>query len=281
MQTNNARKMKKKKLKYISDKKSFKVPHVIYADLECLLRDIELCEPNNENSYTLKRNVHIPSGYVLQLVRNYDKNLTNLYRGLDCISKFVKTLKKITMKIANTKQKRPNKLTGDPIYEFNRSKHCHICKNKFTSKPRKYKVRDFYFYSGNYRGTAHKKCVIYDEVEIPIVFQNNSLYDNHFIMNELAKQVDGLKWLGKNSEKYISFKALLINEDELFDREVTCKLKFIDSCRFMMDSLDNLTNNLSQLNECKNCKEECNNYTRKKNVLVYQCKKCNKKSCKQ
>ena len=48
----------------------------------------------------------------------------------------------------------------------------------------------------------------------------------------------------------------------------------------MMDSLDNLSNNLSELNECKNCKEECNNYTRKKNVLVYQCKKCNKKSYK-
>lgn len=50
------------------------------------------------------------------------------------------------MMIANTKQKRPNKLTEDQIYEFNRSKHCQICKNKFTSKPKKYKVRDFDIY---------------------------------------------------------------------------------------------------------------------------------------
>ena len=41
--------------KYIQDKKSILVPHVVYADLECLLRQIESRKDNPKNSYTLKK----------------------------------------------------------------------------------------------------------------------------------------------------------------------------------------------------------------------------------
>ena len=44
------------------------MPHIIYADLEVLFRKIESCQPNPENSYTEKKNVHIPSGYALHLL---------------------------------------------------------------------------------------------------------------------------------------------------------------------------------------------------------------------
>ena len=143
-----------------------------------------------------------------------------------------------------------------------------------------YKVRGHCYYAGIYRGTAHSKCSNDNskEIEIPIIFHNGSTYDNHFIISELATQFDRLECIGENSEKYISFKASLIKEDE--NKDVTYKLKFIDSIRFMMDSLDNITNNLSELNKCKNCSEKCNNYKRHNNVLIYQCKKCNKKSYK-
>ena len=41
------------------------VPHIIYADLECLLKSTENCESNPDNLYQIKDNVHIPSGYAL------------------------------------------------------------------------------------------------------------------------------------------------------------------------------------------------------------------------
>ena len=51
------------------------MPHIIYADLECLLRKIGSCQPSEKSSFVLKNNVHIPSGYSMDLVRNYDQNI--------------------------------------------------------------------------------------------------------------------------------------------------------------------------------------------------------------
>ena len=52
-------------LKHRSQGKSLRIPHIIYADLEALFRKIQSCQPNPENSYTEKKNVHIASGYSL------------------------------------------------------------------------------------------------------------------------------------------------------------------------------------------------------------------------
>lgn len=46
------------------------------------------------------------------------------------MSKFVRALKVIIMMTAKTKKKRSIRLTDDEVYTFNRSKYCHICKNK-------------------------------------------------------------------------------------------------------------------------------------------------------
>ena len=42
-------------LKYNQGEKSLKVPFVIYADLECLLEKINICQNNPEKSYTEKK----------------------------------------------------------------------------------------------------------------------------------------------------------------------------------------------------------------------------------
>ena len=42
--------------------------------------------------------------------------------------------------------------------------------------------------------------------EIPIVFHNDSTYDYHFIIKELAKECEGqFECLGEYTEKYITF----------------------------------------------------------------------------
>ena len=88
-------------------------------------------------------------------------------------------------------------------------------------------------------------------------------------------------------EKYITLKVPLkkINED---DKLITYKLKFIDSCRFMVAPLSNFTDNLSKINkkECNSCKERENISTNCKYInhedsrLIYKCIRCNNKSYK-
>ena len=46
----------------------------------------------------------------------------------------------------------------------------------------------------------------------------------------------------------------------------------------MFSSLQKLVDDLTQLNKCKECKKEFNNYWRKNSTVVYQCKKCDKRS---
>ena len=108
-------------LYYKADNKSIKTPHIIYADLECLLRNIENCNANPNKSYQTKNNAHIPSGYSIQLVRCYDENSITHYCGIDCMKKFVKALKIIVMMIGKTKKAKTKRLTSTREYEFNRS----------------------------------------------------------------------------------------------------------------------------------------------------------------
>ena len=50
-------------LKYNPGEKSLKVPFIIYADLECMLRKINAHQNNPSKSYTEKKAEHEPSGY--------------------------------------------------------------------------------------------------------------------------------------------------------------------------------------------------------------------------
>ena len=93
--------------------------------------------------------------------------------------------------------------------------------------------------------------------EIPIVFHNGFIYDYHFIIKELVKEFEGnFECLGENTEKYITFsvpiKKKIINQN----LEITYKIKFIDSYRFMASSLSKLVDNLSEgihNNKCSDC----------------------------
>ena len=79
-------------LKYNHGEKSLKAPFTIYADLECLLKEISSCQNNPERSYTERKAKHEPSGYSLSLICSFDdeENRHYFYRGKDCIENFVK-----------------------------------------------------------------------------------------------------------------------------------------------------------------------------------------------
>ena len=98
------------------------------------------------------------------------------------------------------------------------------------------------------------------------MFHNGSTYDCHFIIKELVKEFD---CLGENIEKYITFSIPLKKKIENKNLEITYKIKFIDSFRFISSSLSKLVDNLSEgihNNKCADCKssldyEFCNNDT--------------------
>ena len=76
---------------------------------------------------------------------------------------------------------------------------------------------------------------------IPVVFDNDSRYDYHFIIKELAKEFEGqFECLGENTETYINFSEQINKEITKIDKDgndkivdIPYKLKFIDSFRFM------------------------------------------------
>ena len=106
------------------------------------------------------------------------------------------------------------------------------------------------------------------------------------MLNELAIEFKGeLNCIGDNMEKYITFsvpikKEVNNNGDE---RTITYKLKFIDSFRFMSNSLSELVDYTSEIfnsKECISCIEkikinsECYYVGLKNNRLIYKCTKC-------
>ena len=178
---------------------------------------------NNPNeSSTNKINKHTPSGYSISTSCSFDesKNKLNYYRGKDCMKKFCKDLKEHATRIINYKKK-----------EFD------------TIDKKNYKVRDHCHYTGKYGGAAHNICNLRYNVpkEVPVVFHNESTYDYHFIIKESVKEFESnFDCLGENTEKYITFSVPLKKKIENKNLEITYKIKFIDSFRFMSSSLSKL-----------------------------------------
>ena len=81
-------------IKYSQGENSIKLPFVIYADLECLLKKISTCQ-NNPNESSTEINKHTPSGYLLFTHCSFNKlkNKLDYYRGKDCMKKLCKDFK--------------------------------------------------------------------------------------------------------------------------------------------------------------------------------------------
>ena len=66
-------------LKSKSNEKSINMPHVVYAGPEIILKKLQSCQPNLENSYTEKKNVHIARSYALLMKRTYNEDLITFF----------------------------------------------------------------------------------------------------------------------------------------------------------------------------------------------------------
>ena len=145
------------------------------------------------------------------------------------------------------------------------------------SAKKHHKVRDHCHYIGKYRGAAHDIYNLRHKIlkEIPIVFHNGSTYDYHFIIKELVKEFESnFECLGENTEKYITFSVPIKKKIENKDIEITYKIKFIDSFRFMATSLSKLVYNLTEDihgDKCVDCKSDLSYMTVMDETLIFTC----------
>ena len=198
------------------------------------------------------------------------------------MKKFCKDLNTQATKIINYEKKKMIPLKIKEKIHYNEQEICYICKKEFDkSNKKRYKVRDHCYYTGKYRGgAAHNICNLRYKIpkEIPVVFHNGSTYDYHFIIKELVKEFDSnFECLDENTEKYITFSVAIKKKIENKNIEITYKIKFIDSYRFMSMPLSKLIDNLSEgihNHKCADC-ESCLDYIKTKNEkLIYKCFNC-------
>ena len=113
-----------------------------------------------------------------------------------------------TQKIIDFENKKMILLTNRELKSHEDARVCYICRKYFLKKLAEdinhRKVGDHCHYSGKYRGAVHSICNLKFHVpnEIPVVFHNDSKYNNHFIIKNLANEFEGqFECIDENNEK--------------------------------------------------------------------------------
>ena len=256
-------------LRFKHHERSEKLPFIIYADTEALIKKMQNCDPNPQNSYTKKYQKHEPisfSYYIKSFDDNVYKSKLRKYKGKDAMKKFVEWIEEDVKDIANISDVEMI-ISSDELKQFNEATKCWICNEEFddTADEKGYrkneKVKDHCHYTGRFRGAAHNSCNLkYKKPKfIPVVFHNLSGYDSHLFIKNLGFTDGTIDCIPNNEEKYISFTKNTVvgsyTNKEGKDKPINHKIRFIDSFKFMSDSLENLVNNLPD--DAFNILEEC------------------------
>ena len=235
-----------------------RVPFVIYADFESLLKPISRCEPNPEISSTTKYQKHEPISFSYY-IKCFEDTVRDLeprtYTGEDAIEKFIEWLEKDVKDISNIKEEKM--IFGEKEAEdFNNATDCWICKGELGPD----KVRDHCHFTGRYRGAAHNQCNLKyrKSAFTPVVIHNLTNYDAHLFVKHLGYSEGDISCIANNDEKYISFskqitvrtykKRMMNKEGDFYsvEKPIHHTIRFIDSFRFMSTSLSKLVNNLPE-----------------------------------
>ena len=142
--------------------KSLPVPFSIYADFECITEKVSSCQPSDRKSYTEKYQKHTACSFGYKVVCHYDEKYSRdvvIYRGEDCIEKFMKCMFEVVencQEIIRENFNKPLKMTNEDEESFKKATHCHICEKRY--KVDDVPVRDHCHITGKYRGSAHQSC---------------------------------------------------------------------------------------------------------------------------
>ncbi|XP_071573140.1 uncharacterized protein [Temnothorax nylanderi] len=224
-----------------------RLPFVVYADLECVLKKTQ---PETEHtSYAYQHHRVCSIAYYVQC--SYDETLSayRFRRDNDCVAWFAKELKGLAHRVKNILSDIVCmvELTRDERETFHSATQCHICEKPFALDDNR--VRDHCHLTGRYRGPAHSTCNLNykDSHFIPVIFHNLSGYDAHFIIKEIAAAFEGsIDVLPITKEKYISFTKHVKDTADRSDSRSDIKLRFIDSYKFLSASLAKLASFLDK-----------------------------------
>ena len=109
-----------------------KVPYVIYADIEALIRKILGCEIGPESkkkSYTEKTEWHEACGYSYMVVRiDGEVSGSKVYRGENAVRTFLNDILQEEVKIRDSlAEKKPIVMEPYDWVKFKNATDCHIC----------------------------------------------------------------------------------------------------------------------------------------------------------
>ena len=209
----------------------------IIADFEAN-NEIENSSVGNKTTNIYKQNPVLNGFYIISELNDVlESGYYESPLGYDNVDWLIKEVIKIENKMAfyfkNTKKDIIMKQKNKEDFEINNN--CRFCEKEIISE----KVRDHCHLTGRYRGPAHNVCNINvkqkDSNFTPFAFHNFSNYDCHMFFKRLVdskKDKVKFKIIPKTNEEYIAVKY--------------GSIRFIDSYRFLSESLDKLVKNLDE-----------------------------------
>ena len=225
----------KNKLKFDSYKKVYKHIFLIFCDFEALLvkKDIDL----SKNVRQVEE--HIPCSFAMVVIFNNNEVIfKKYYSGKNCVQVFMKTLKRVCARLMGylSENKPMNQLTESQLEHIKNTNNCELCNEPFNDESDKRLDHDHL--TGEFRYVLHNECNLQFRIpqRIPVIFHNLTNYDQHFIIHALQRD-SVYKKINVIPESFEKYKCIDLDE-----------LRFIDSCQFLKESLDGLTNNLRKSN---------------------------------
>ena len=147
------------KMSFTNYHKQMKVPYVVYADFEYVLRKISSRESDNKRSFTVKTEKHEPCGFSYMVMRSDGATFGSFtYRGEDAVFVFIVWLLNHERKMReDTENKRQLVMTPEDWQKHRNATNCHICNKSL--------VKDMFLDSislhdpdsGKYCGQSHRR----------------------------------------------------------------------------------------------------------------------------
>ncbi len=255
--------------KFKSYERLHDVPFVVYADFECFVKPLETEEKDPTQSYTTKYQNHVPSGFCYT-IKCMDKSVyptktvlrTANHEGEDMGKLFVETLSEDLRPVYEIlKTPKPIVMSDSEKDQHKKTKNCYACGDEFgtlrvnerSKKGEKViKCADHCHITGKYRGAACDKCNLRMRVPkfVPVLFHNLEGYDAHLFVKSLGLEEGDIKCIPKTDEKYISFSKNVPMETIVSDngkkKTICLEMRFIDSLKFTLKSLDALVKTLGE-----------------------------------
>ena len=129
---------------------------MIVFNFESLIKKWEVPKQDPKRSWTATTSEHEPCGFSIEAVRSDGKIMGMLlYRGEDCVEKFLEKLEEIEQAIReDLENKAPMKMEREDYIKFKNAEKCYICGEGLTRKRDEAEVWDPA--TGEYCGKAHR-----------------------------------------------------------------------------------------------------------------------------